>query len=780
MAGNSILSDRQFGGDVTASHVGFRVETLADGASSIDTLAFGTDFSSESLVQDGVLESGCLLLPKEKAFTKISPKVIESGLKRAHDARLASEILDRGADTKTGIFRRWGDVFGLNENSSEASPVGRLKKAVNFWESAGASDYILEVIRTGYKLPFFRIPEPCHFRNNASALVNSDFVWEEIKHLVTLGCISLSEVPPLIVNPLSVATNAKGKKRLILDLRYVNMCLYREKFRLDDLKVAKRLFETGDKMFVFDIKGAYHHVEIWPPHRQFLGFSWEHKGTRLYFVFNVLAFGTSTGPLIFTKLGRVLVKKWRGEGIKTALYLDDGIGGGSPSSAQEHSDHVHRDLVDSGFLVNEPKSHWDVQFQQTWLGHILDMGDGKILITQDRIDRLLSCLQGVLHEGTCRGSVPVKKLAGVAGQITSMSNGVGPVSRLMTRNLYFCIETRFSWFSNIVLSTEAENELEFWSKELVELNGCPHSLERKYAKIIFSDASDSGFGSICLGEQPSVEKAVGFWAPEESAKSSTWREIKAVLETVKGMSSVLKGRIVKWFTDNQSVVHIISVGSKKPDIQKVALELFHLCRMNNIVLEAQWVPRDKNQVADELSRTVDVDDWSVSEATFTWLEARWGPHSIDRFAADYNAKLERFNARFWVPGVEAVDAFVQPWFGENNWLVPPPCVVDRVLRKLEMEAAAGTLVVPLWRSALFWPILCPDGIHFNSGIVDWVDVVQFPGWVVPGKCAANDMFTGKVVPFRMLALRCDFSKKRVGNAGFCTKGTGFCLKCQHD
>ena len=170
-------------------------------------------------------------------------------------------------------------------------------------------------------------------------------------------------------------------------------------------------------------------------------------------------------------------------------------------------------------------------------------------------------------------------------------------------------------------------------------------------------------------------------------------------------------------------------------------------------------------------------DWGISEATFRWLDSRWGPHSIDRFAASYNAKVARFNAKFWMPGVEAVDAFAQTWTGENNWLVPPPSLALKVLRKLEVDRACGTLIVPLWRSAIFWPVLCPDGVHFGEAIVDWVDVVKFHGWVVPGRSAANDMFNGKILPFRVLAVRCDFRRRRSGLAGFCTSEKGWCGLC---
>jgi hypothetical protein len=58
----------------------------------------------------------------------------------------------------------------------------------------------------------------------------------------------------------------------------------------------------------FDIKSGYHHIEIFEPDQCFLGFSWEFSGVRKYFKFTVLPFGLSTGPYIFSKVIRPLVK----------------------------------------------------------------------------------------------------------------------------------------------------------------------------------------------------------------------------------------------------------------------------------------------------------------------------------------------------------------------------------------------------------------------------------------------------------------------------------------
>ena len=86
----------------------------------------------------------------------------------------------------------------------------------------GASDFFLDAIRNGYVIPFVNSPVSMYFKNNKSALDNSEFVDQAVSELVDSGCVH--EVPfiPYVVNPLSVATNKSGKKRLILDLSVLN------------------------------------------------------------------------------------------------------------------------------------------------------------------------------------------------------------------------------------------------------------------------------------------------------------------------------------------------------------------------------------------------------------------------------------------------------------------------------------------------------------------------------------------------------------------------------
>ena len=137
---------------------------------------------------------------------------------------------------------------------SNKSVRGRLAKCISEWEGINAPGFILEVIREGYKIPFVSLPPPKHGVNNLSAIKEAVFVCEAILDLLKInGIEELSEVPN-IVNPLSVSVQSSGKKRLILDLRHVNLFVYKQKFKCEDLRVALSIISRGFSLFKFDLK----------------------------------------------------------------------------------------------------------------------------------------------------------------------------------------------------------------------------------------------------------------------------------------------------------------------------------------------------------------------------------------------------------------------------------------------------------------------------------------------------------------------------------------------
>ena len=80
---------------------------------------------------------------------------------------------------------------------------------------------------------------------------------------------------------------------------------------------------------------------------------------------------------------------------------------------------------------------------------------------------------------------------------------------------------------------------------------------------------------------------------------------------------------------------------------------------------------------------------------------------LDCFVSDYNSQLMQFHSRYWVSNTEAVYTFTVNWSGEKCWLVLPLHLVDCALLHAEVCNSSGALIVPMWKSAAFWPLLFP-------------------------------------------------------------------------
>ena len=533
-----------------------------------------------------------------------------------------------------------------------------------------APPVVLNVIESGYVLPLMSEPTPFSGKNQLSAIQNAEFVDQCIAELLSSSCIEELDVAPYICSPLSVVENGLGKKRLVINLRHLNRFLFKRKFKYEDLRIAMLLLQRGDYLFSFDLKSGYHHVDIAQIHQKYLGFSWKNR----FFVFTVLPFGLCSACYIFTKLMRPLVRYWWSRGLRAVVYIDDGLcaeNGKQPACAA--SQLVFQTLDQAGFAVQPVKSVREPTQRLTWLGFIIDMALGQIEVPQCKI----SDVRGKLKFIKQASQVKAKCLASVLGKIMSMSLAFGPVSRLMTRSLYAVLESRQSWCESLQLSSEAIAELDFWSSNLEVYNAQPIWHSPSAVRVVYSDASETGYGGYVVEHGPCV--AHGCWELEEASRSSTWRELSAVYRVLLSMAPKLVNARVRWFTDNQNVAHILQVGSRKPDLHAIALKVFDMAVQYQIRLEPEWVPRELNVRADLLSRVVDLDDWYLNPAVFSWLDSLWGPHTVDRFADHNNSQLVRFNSRCWSPGAEAVDAFTVNWSAENNWWCPPIALVSRAI-----------------------------------------------------------------------------------------------------
>lgn len=241
------------------------------------------------------------------------------------------------------------------------------------------------------------------------------------------------------------------------------------KFKYEDLKVASQHLEKDFYFSTFDLKSGYHHISIQEQDRTFLGFSWTYgNGLTKFYQFLVLPFGLASACYVFTKVLKPLIKKWRKNGIKITLYLDDGIlCAQSYSLTKFQAGLVQNDLRNAGFIVNLKKSHLEPAQIGTWLGFNIDTTKMEFSVPKEKIIKLLHLLSIAVNSK----SVSAKLISIIAGSLISMSIAIDSLTRLFTRQMYAFIESRINWYSSMDISEPLKKELLFWLVNLEKSNG---------------------------------------------------------------------------------------------------------------------------------------------------------------------------------------------------------------------------------------------------------------------------------------------------------------------
>jgi hypothetical protein len=151
--------------------------------------------------------------------------------------------------------------------------------------------------------------------------------------------------------------------------------------------------------------------------------------------------------------------------------------------------------------------------------------------------------------------------------------------------------------------------------------------------------------------------------------------------------------------DAHNLFGIVNRGSPRLNINELAREVFWLCVERDITIKLEWVPREENALADELSELLIPSDWMVGRVKFRQLEERWGSNAVDLFASGENNHCERLYSLHWCRGSTRCDAFAFNYSGEVAWVSCPYRMIERVWRKLRHERVVATIIVSFLESA---------------------------------------------------------------------------------
>jgi hypothetical protein len=255
--------------------------------------------------------------------------------------------------------------------------------------------------------------------------------------------------------------------------------------------------------------------------------------------------------------------------------------------------------------------------------------------------------------------------------------------------MYTCLKTKLlqseryssseSYNQEITIDKNTREEARFWIRNIHRFNG--QSISKIFSILAFycklaSDASASGFGGFLqIPSDPMREKVNrvilncknkhfgvgsvttdqlkqgidvwGIFTPEQSRKSSSWRELYASAELLEIVGSLLSGCMVPLYLDSQVAVMALGGdipqypgkifgGSKKEELQELVIRIFGITEQHNFGILPIWIPREQNERADFNSHLNEYNhyDFSLKSDIFHQLDVMYGPHTIDRFASD--------------------------------------------------------------------------------------------------------------------------------------------------
>ena len=86
-------------------------------------------------------------------------------------------------------------------------------------------------------------------------------------------------------------------------------------------------------------------------------------------------------------------------------------------------------------------------------------------------------------------------------------------------------------------------------------------------------------------------------------QSSTAREITAIVEAAQALTADLKGRRVRFMMDSYPAFrNLINGGGPVAELNQLVKIWWVWCKANRVTPLYQWVPREENQEADDLSK----------------------------------------------------------------------------------------------------------------------------------------------------------------------------------
>ena len=314
-----------------------------------------------------------------------------------------------------------------------------------------------------------------------------------------------------------------GSYRFILNLKNFKSFVKKEHFKIEDIRTAINLLNKDDYMCRLDLKEAYFFIPIHRDYKKYLRF--KHRD-QLY-EFNILPFGLSSAPFVFTKIGKTIVNWLRNNGVRVVIYLDDFlILGRSKEECEKDTKLAISIPTYVGFIINWNKSETIPKHVCKFLGFNINSINMTLELPQEKRVKIKEMLDVLLNMERINVKVLAKCISVLVAACPAVAYGWLYYKHLesIKRNALKTDSRNMNKWTT--LSLEAKEELHWWQSQILTIKNKIRS--SNFDMEIFSDASKTGWGAIYGNKEANC-----LWNREEREMHINFLEVKAAFLALK-------------------------------------------------------------------------------------------------------------------------------------------------------------------------------------------------------------------------------------------------------
>ena len=438
-------------------------------------------------------------------------------------------------------------------------------------------NYVIVGLREGFHIGFHSnsVRLKSASSNCPSALEHSEVIDKYLAVEIHAGRVfGPLKTPPFLNTQISrfgviPKKNKVNAWRLILDLSYplghsVNDGIDNSEFPVSYTKVddAIRLLVKvgkGALMGKVDIQHAYRIVPIHPEDYYLLCMKWRDH----YFIDLALPFGLRSAPYIFNCLADLFAWTITNNYLVPDLlhYLDDYFTLGPPGSTicAQSLHAIQKAANDTGIPLAPEKIEGPTTCL-IFLGIELDSMQMTARLPADKLFDLLTLIQTWRDKTYCKR----KELESLIGKL-SHACYVVPAGRTFLRRLINLLRDSKRFWKSIRIPRACQLDLQWWSDFLPSWNGVYFFDLPEWAPLPDFELSSDASGKQGYGVFNNGAWFYQRWLPSQQQLGMAYKELYPIVVACHIWGPSWSHKRIKFWCDNQSVVHILASGTSKDD-----------------------------------------------------------------------------------------------------------------------------------------------------------------------------------------------------------------------